>query len=215
MRRPAVLESPYLLELASLPREEDRTVCWKEVCRSADPLRVEIGVGNSPFLIEVSRLEPRFSYVGFEYSAKRVFKFLRKVHQAGLQNIFMLCANAIPLLGEIAKPGRVDHFFANFPDPWPKRRHGKKRLVTEANVRLLASLLRPGGGLSLRTDDPKYAGQMLEILGACDDLLNQGGKGHFVPQPRYAFPTPYELKYRDAGRTIYYLEYRKVDAHER
>jgi tRNA (guanine-N7-)-methyltransferase len=210
MRKLPQIDSPQLLEVEALPRHDDGTVRWDEVFHSAGPLRVEVGVGNSPFLIEVNRLEPRFRYLGFEYSTKRVLKFLKKVHRAGMQNIFVLRANAMPLLGEAVRPGSVDRIFVNFPDPWPKRRHGKKRFVTGPNVRIVVLLLRPGGGLSLRTDDPRYAGQMLEILDSCPQLVNLGGAGHFVPEPLYPIPTPYELKFREVGRTIYYLEYRKA-----
>ena len=209
MRKTLSIDSPYLLRQEELPYRENATVDWDVVFGRHVPLRIEIGVGNSPFLVEVGRLEPSFNYLGFEYSGKRVVKFLKKVERAGLGNIRMLKVNALPLLREIVAPGTVDHFFVNFPDPWPKRRHAKKRFVNPTNTRLVADLLRPGGGFSLRTDDPPYAGQMLEVLDGCPELSSTARRGHFTLEPRYGFPTPYELKFRAEGRTIYYLEYVK------
>ena len=171
------------------------------------PLRVEIGVGNSDFLLEVARRDPEFNYLGFEYSRKRVEKFLRRVVKAELANIRILRAEARVALAELAAFASVDHFYINFPDPWPKKRHAKHRLIQPESAILLVRLLRPGGGISLRTDSETYAAQMLEVLDGVLPLQNLAGPGRFSPEPRDAIPTCYELKYRSEGRSIRYLEY--------
>lgn len=173
------------------------------------PLRIEIGVGNSDFLIEVALREPDFNYLGFEYSGKRVEKFLKRVRSRGLSNIRLLRVNVLPVLGQLVAPGTVDRFYINFPDPWPKRRHQKHRLIQPPTAALLCRLLRQGGGLSLRSDAAAYAAQMLEVLDAAEGLENLSGPGRFAAAPRDAIPTRYEIKYRGEGRPIHYLEYRK------
>jgi tRNA (guanine-N7-)-methyltransferase len=170
---------------------------------------VEIGVGNSEFLLQVAGEEPCFNYLGFEYSGKRVEKFLKRVRTRGLSNIRILRADAVETLERLVAPGSVDRFYVNFPDPWPKRRHAKHRLIQPPTARLLSSLLRPEGTISLRTDASPYAAQMLAVLEGVPALLNLAGPGRFAPAPRDAFPTCYELKYRGEGRAIYYLEYRR------
>ena len=197
------------LHLDSLPCEASGVVRWNEVFGSDRPLRLEIGVGNSPFLIEVSKLSPEFHYVGFEYSAKRVLKFLKKVEKAEVANIRIIRMNASGVLDRIFEPASVDHIFINHPDPWPKRRHAKKRFVSRENAALLERLLRQGGGLSLRTDALEYALQMLEVLDGTGRLANAAGTGCFSPSPAYPFETPYESKFRAVGKKIHYLEYRK------
>lgn len=203
-------ELSFELDLDSLPIDPDGRVLWGQVFGESRWLRVEIGVGNSTFLLEVARSEPDFNYVGFEYSRDRVRKFLRKVNGAGLRCIRVLRTNAAIVLPLRFGPGTLDRIFLNHPDPWPKRRHAKRRFVGPENARLMASLLRQGGGISLRTDHTAYAQQMLRVLDAVPELENLAGRGSYAVAPLHPFPTPYELKFRAAGIRIHYLEYRKI-----
>ena len=157
----------------------------------------------------MARSAPAFHYLGFEYSRKRVVRFLKKVDLAGIDCIRILRVNATEVLDRICAPGSVDHFYINHPDPWPKRRHARKRLIIPENAAVLAKLLAPGGGMSLRTDAPDYARQMLEVLDAVPGLVNGAGRGSFAAAPLEPHPTPYERKFREAGKEIFYLEYRK------
>jgi len=184
-------------------------VRWADIFGADRHLRVEVGVGNSPFLIEVAREAPDFNYLGFEYCRKRVLKFSKKVVRAGMENIRILQLEAKSALEQLFQPGSVDNFYINHPDPWPKRRHAKHRFVQPHTVDLLCRLLRPGGGISLRTDAPAYAYQMLAVLNAAELLVNEAGPRHFAETPREPFQTPYEIKFREQGLPIYYLEYRK------
>ena len=202
------IKSDYLLELEELPRYDEGHVLWEEAFGRAIPLRIEVGVGNSPFLIEVASREPGYNYLGLEYSHKRVIKFLLKVHKAGLDNIRMLHLNSDRLFGDYISPGSVDHIFVNFPDPWPKRRHGKKRFIAAGRLHLAMKLLRPGGGFSLRTDARDYALEALDILEA-DETLENLTPGDWAPEPLYPFETPYETRFKAQGLRIYYFEYRK------
>jgi tRNA (guanine-N7-)-methyltransferase len=212
MRRIADFDSPFRLALETVPRGEGGFARWDLAFGGNLPLRVEIGVGNSPFLIEVARAEPQFNYLGFEFAKQRFLKFLRKVHDAGLENIRVMSCEAVEALNVLVAPASVDHFFLNFPDPWPKHRHRKRRLVRDENAVFLSRLLRPGGGLSLRTDDASYAAQMLEVLDACEDLANLSGAGRLAGASRFAFATAYERRFVAEGRRIHYIEYRRVDS---
>ncbi|HLU47796.1 MAG TPA: tRNA (guanosine(46)-N7)-methyltransferase TrmB [Planctomycetota bacterium] len=199
-----------MLQYDELPRAADGTVEWQEVFGAHRPLRLEIGVGNSPFLLDVSRLEPDYNYLGLEHALKRVFKFLRKLNESGLENVRILPLHSGRVLRDALRPESVEHLFINFPDPWPKRRHVRKRLVQPPTVARIRDLLRPGGGLSLRTDLPEYAFQMLEVADRCSGLRNLAGPGRFSLEPRYPFPTPFELFWRDEGRRIFHLEYERA-----
>ena len=175
------------------------------------PLRIEIGFGKSEFLLEVARNDSEFNYVGFEYSSKRVRKFLKKVPHFGVTNVRAVCANVEHILERVFKPNSIDRIFILFPDPWPKRRHAKNRFVRPHNVETLYRLLRPKGGVTLRTDDPQYAKQMLTVIDAHAGFTNLAGAGRFAETPREAYSTLYENKFIEMGRRIYYLEYRKED----
>lgn len=204
--------SPFELCIEKLPAESSGLVRWDEVYGTRRPLRIEVGVGNSFFLIEIALRSPEFSYLGFEYSRKRVLKFLKKVQAAGLSNIRILALNALSFLDRAFAPDSVDHLYINHPDPWPKRRHAKKRLIQPQNVQKMLRLLRPGGGMSLRTDVRAYAIQMLEVLEGTEGLRNSAGRGAFSPEPLEPYRTAFEEKFVAQGRPIYYLEYRKQAA---
>ncbi len=210
MRRIPDFASVHELRLDQLPHEESGAVRWDEVFGAPRPLRIEIGVGSSTFLIEVAIRHPEFHYVGFEYSEKRVRKFLKKVEAAGVAGIRMLRVDASLALARIFSSGSIDHFYINHPDPWPKRRHEKKRFVSPKNAGTMLELLRPGGGISLRTDFAAYAQQMLEVLDATPGLINLAGKRSFALCPGEGISTLYESKFLKAGRQIYYLEYART-----
>jgi tRNA (guanine-N7-)-methyltransferase len=182
-------------------------VSWREIFGADRPLRIEIGFGKSEFLIDVALREPGYNYLGFEYSRKRVENFLRKVHRRGAANIRVICMNAVEALDRAFEPGSVDRFYILFPDPWPKRRHAKHRFVKERNIERLARLLRPGGGISLRTDDPAYAEEMRAALEAHPALGNLAGAGNFAGAPRDPIPTIYQAKFEKAGRRTFFLEF--------
>lgn len=200
---------PFEIVPESLPRAEDGSVLWSDVFEADRPIRVEIGVGTSTFLIDLAERSPEYSYLGFEYSAKRVAKFLQKAERRAATNIRMLRSDATRWLRELFLPGSVEHFYVNHPDPWPKRRHEKKRLINTPIANLFARLLAPGGGISLRTDFAAYAQHMLEVLDATEGLINLSSRGAFSLGPLEAIPTLYESKFLKAGRQIFYLEYSK------
>lgn len=215
-RRPLPAD-PFLLEIPvdqpATPERRHRARCalldWREVFGRDGALGVEIGFGRSEFLVEMACRHPEANYVGFEYSRKRVVKFLEKVHRRGVENIRVVCCDAVEVIDQIFRPASVDRFFVLFPDPWPKRRHAKKRFVQSGNIDTMARLLVPGGGLTLRTDDRQYAMQMLDVVDAHPGLRNIAGPGRFCDIPRDPFGTLYQLKYQQRGRPIYFLEYLK------
>ena len=209
MRKLPAIESDYLLRLDKLPGYGDKLIRWEEVFEQSRPLRIEVGVGNSPFLIEVAGREPGYNYLGLEYSHKRVVKFLKKVEMAGFKNIRMLHLNSDLLFGHYIAPASIEHLFVNFPDPWPKRRHGKKRFIARGRLEAAAKLLAPGGGFSLRTDARDYALEARDNLEANEDLENRFPGAEWAPEPLYPFETPYEIKFKAQGLRIYYFEYRK------
>ena len=209
MRKLPAVESDYLLQLDKLPGYDKKLVRWEEVFGRARPLRIEVGVGNSPFLIEVASRESDYNYLGLEYSHKRVIKFLKKVKLAGLENIRMLHLNSDLLFSDYISPAGIEHLFVNFPDPWPKRRHGKKRFIARERLGAALELLAPGGGFSLRTDSREYALEARENLEANEQLENLRPDTDWAPEPLYPFETPYEIKFKAQGLRIYYFEYQK------
>lgn len=183
---------------------------WHAIFGRPCLLRVEIGVGVDPFLIEMPLREPGFGYVGFEYSRKRVEAFKRKAAARGARGVRIVRCDPTPHLYRFFLPGQVDAFYVHFPDPWPKKRHAKKRCIQLPVTTAMASRLRAGGRIALRTDVRAYAEQMVEVLEATPCLRNRHGPGRFAPGPEDPAPTRYERKYVAQGRRIYYLAYERA-----
>ena len=134
-----------------------------------------------------------------------------------IANALLLFAVLNRMTGALWQSAFVSALFALHPlnvdsvasDPWPKRRHAKKRFVQEKYMQLVAHVLLPGGGLSLRTDDRNYANQMVEVLGTIPRLQNLADPGPFATSPRVAIPTLYQERWTHEGRTIHFLEFEK------
>jgi len=103
----------------------------------------------------------------------------------------------------------------NFPDPWRKARHRRKRFIRKERMLFICELLRPGGGFSLKTDAPAYAREALEVLESIEQLENiDNDRGELASKPIYPFQTPYQERFRREGKPIHYFEYRKRSAEE-
>jgi tRNA (guanine-N7-)-methyltransferase len=185
---------------------------WDAIFGGAGPFVVEIGVGRDTFLIEEARRRPDRRFLGFEYSRERVERLARKIVLARVPNVRLLRCEALQGIARFLAPGSVEAFYALFPDPWPKKRHAEKRLVSPPAARLLATRLVPGGRLALKTDDAAYADQMAAVLEKTPFLRNAHGPGRLAPPEAVpAHETLYERKWRQEGRAIRALVYVRTE----
>lgn len=129
------------------------------------PLEVEIGAGDGSFLIAYAKAHPDLNLIGLERLLGRLRKIDRKARRASLENIRLLRLEAAYFVQYMLPREAVRAFHIYFPDPWPKRRHWKNRLINDAFTRTLHNALAAGGIVYLRTDDQPYFTQMLEVFG--------------------------------------------------
>lgn len=130
------------------------------------PLHVELGSGDGSFLVKYAALHPEWNFIGVERLLGRLRKIDRKGQRAGLSNVRGVRIEASYFL-EYLLPGKSAaalHIY--FPDPWPKRKHRKNRLVNERFPALARQILQPGGMVYLRTDDADYFAQMQSVFAA-------------------------------------------------
>jgi tRNA (guanine-N7-)-methyltransferase len=130
------------------------------------PLRltVDLGFGRGELLLDLASAEPQAAFLGVEYSYKRVLKLARRLARTPLRNLRLVCATAEAIVEDRLPEGFVHAFWINFPDPWPKKRHHRRRLIHPAFVQRLARRLEPGGRLHVATDHG-YAEAIAEVLG--------------------------------------------------
>lgn len=173
-------------------------------------LVVEIGFGRGEFIVDLASRDPDAALLGIEVSAKRVLKLARRIARIPVQNLRLVHSRAQEVVREVLGEESVDCFWINFPDPWPKKRHAKHRIVQPEFVGLLASRLRRGGTLHLATDDRAYAEQMDDVLSGEERLENAYAPVHWLPEVPGRLHTGYEEEWRAQGRTLHFFEYRRI-----
>jgi tRNA (guanine-N7-)-methyltransferase len=161
------------------------------------PLEVELGSGKARFLIEAARRAPAHDFLGLELSLAYYRIARDRVERANARNVRVLRADARRFVERALPPASVRAFHVYFPDPWPKRKQRKRRMLDGPGLDLLASRLEPGGILRIATDHAEYAAAIEPLLASVSGLerLDWGS----LPEPP---ETHYELKYRAEGRPI-------------
>lgn len=168
---------------------------------------LEIGFGGGEHLLWQARQNPDVAVIGCEPFEDGVIKVLSTITAEGLKNIRLHMDDAREILRAI-RPGSIDRAFILFPDPWPKRKHRKRRLVNASLLKLLANVMRPGAELRIGTDIGDYARTMLEAFALEPSFLWQAaGPDDWRIRPSDWPETRYEAKAVREGRTRYYLRF--------
>lgn len=193
--------------------EEVRRSGWSKLFGlPVAPLRlhVDIGFGNGEFLTELARRDPGRAVVGIELSFKRVLKVARRLSHSDLRNVRLLGVDAAWAVREAFEDESVESFWINFPDPWPKRRHRRRRFVEPAFVAELSRRLMIGGSLHVATDDPEYATAIRTALAGEPLLENAPALTAHQGEQREFPPTAFERVWTAKRRRCFFFEYRRV-----
>jgi tRNA (guanine-N7-)-methyltransferase len=137
---------------------------------ASQPMEIELGSGDGSFLVQYAQQFPATNLLGVERLLGRLRKIDRKGQRAGLTNLQLLRVEASYFLEYMLPPACAQALHIYFPDPWPKRRHRKNRLVNERFTTLASRVLEPGGAVYLRTDDEDYFAQMSRVFAAHPDF---------------------------------------------
>jgi tRNA (guanine-N7-)-methyltransferase len=174
------------------------------------PLVVEIGPGTGESLVTMAAARPEMDVLAFEVYLPGIARTVHRLHETGVANVRLVPSDAVDGLTHLLGPGSLQEVWTFFPDPWPKARHHKRRLVDRAFADLVASRLRPGGLWRLATDWADYAEQIRSLLDAQPQLVNEGGgrDGWAERWPDRPL-TRFERRGIEAGRTVHDLRYRR------
>lgn len=157
------VDQPHLIvELRSIVEPLE----LNELFPSPQPLEVELGCGDASFLVELAKRQPDRNFIGVERLLGRIAKLSRKGRRAGLTNLRGVRIESSYFLQYLLPPHSAEAIHVYFPDPWPKKKHHKNRLINPAFPELARAALAPGGTVFLRTDDAPYFTQMLEVFDA-------------------------------------------------
>jgi tRNA (guanine-N7-)-methyltransferase len=167
------------------------------------PVVLEIGSGMGEATAQMAAADPARGYLAVEVHTPGIGNLLATVEELRLTNVRVAIGDALELVRHQIAPRTLQAVHVFFPDPWPKARHHKRRLIQAAHLRVLASRLVPGGTLHCATDWAQYADDMLAELSAEPSLRN--AYDGFAPRPAHRPETKFERRARDAGRAIFDL----------
>ncbi|MDP9418254.1 MAG: tRNA (guanosine(46)-N7)-methyltransferase TrmB [Actinomycetota bacterium] len=165
------------------------------------PLVLEIGFGMGETTAAMAAEDPDRDLLAVDVHTPGAGALLHQIGERGLTNVRVLLGDALGVLRDGLAPGSLDEVRAYFPDPWPKARHHKRRLVTPAFARLVASRLRPGGRLHCATDWAPYAEQTLAVVDAEPLLVNP--YAGFAPRPPWRPVTRFERQGIAKGHEVF------------
>lgn len=172
------------------------------------PTILEIGFGMGETTAAIAQAHPQHDFLGIEVHAPGVGALLKRIDEAGLRNVRVVRHDAVEVAAQMIPPASLAGIHVYFPDPWPKKRHHKRRLLQASFVTALAQRLAPGGYLHAATDWEEYA---LEILAtfAAEPLLTNTAEA-FAPRPAWRPQTKFETRGLKLGHGVWDVVFRKI-----
>ncbi len=172
---------------------------------------LEIGFGSGYSLLEMAKAFPQENFIGIETHLPGVGSLLLGIEAAELKNIRVYHADAVEVLQQCIPENTLDVIQIFFPDPWPKRKHHKRRLIQENFVRQILTRLKPHGTIHLATDWQHYAEHMMTVLSAISELKNASGDGKYAERSsQRPVITKFEQRGKQCGRDIWELQFVRI-----
>ena len=173
------------------------------------PLTLEIGFGNGASLAQMAANEPDTDFIGIEVHRPGVGHLLLELESRELTNVRIFCHDAVEVLERRIPDHCLDRALLFFPDPWPKKKHHKRRILQPGFTSLIAAKLKPGGIFHMATDWQPYAEHMLEVMEASAAFSNCSGERRWSDRPAYRPVTKFESRGQRLGHGVWDLLYRR------
>lgn len=194
----------YLLET------EHQTFDQQAIFSRIAPLTVEIGFGMGFSLIEMALAAPERDFIGIEIHPNGLAQICFEAGERKLTNLRVIDGDALLMLENYFSNDSIDTVQLYFADPWPKKKHHKRRFVQSHNMQLIRQKLKVGGVFHAATDWEHYALWMLDILEASAGYTSLVGKGQFAPRPDYRPLTKFELRGQNLGHGVWDVLYQRM-----
>lgn len=192
-------------------QDVEEKIDFVQIFGRSGPVHIEVGAGKGTFLLNQARALPDENFLGIEWTRKYYRYAVDRIGRWGLTNVRIIRTDAVGFIRACVPDGSVDSFHVYFPDPWPKKRHHKRRFISAGNLEHLIRSLKEGGQLRIATDHADYFEQMEWVVAARSDALERIE----FPRPVGADPgewtgTNFERKYLQDQRSIYALAARRI-----
>ncbi|NBE53596.1 tRNA (guanosine(46)-N7)-methyltransferase TrmB [Streptomyces sp. YC537] len=176
------------------------------------PVVLEIGFGMGEATGQMAAEDPETGILAVDVHTPGMGNLLGLAERGGLSNVRVANGDAIILLREMLPAASLDGLRVYFPDPWPKKRHHKRRLIQPEFLTLAARALKPGALVHCATDWEEYAEQMLDVLTAHPDYVNTQEDGGYAPRPAFRPLTRFEGQGLDKGHVVHDLLFRRTES---
>jgi len=207
MARELKIEAP---ELRLDPERAERGLDWSDVFGRPGPVEIEIGIGKGRFLLAAAEARPDVLHLGVEWANKYLRIAESRALRRGLDNVRFVRIDARDLVARGVPDGSVHAYYVFYPDPWPKKRHHKRRFISPGPLAHVARTLAPGGLLHVATDHADYWEAIEGLLGGHEafERLDEFGGPDFPLDPSQPL-TNFEAKYRIEGRGRHRASWRR------
>lgn len=186
----------------------DEIAKWRSLFGNDRPVVAEIGFGMGQATWQIATAHPELNYLCFEVHTPGVGKLLARIEEHGLGNIRIVHSDAVEIFERHLAPGSLAGLHIFYPDPWPKKRHNKRRLIREGIIELLVSRLAPGAYLYFVTDIEDYAEWSLELLSRTAGLVNR--YEGYAPRQEWRPETKFEARALRDGRGAFELLFERT-----
>jgi tRNA (guanine-N7-)-methyltransferase len=191
------------------PEELPAPVEWREIFGNGNPLALEIGCGIGDFIVKTATDQPDRNFVAIDYYNKGCWKTCRRIDRAGLGNVRVLRVEARSFISDMIAPESLSAVYINCPDPWPKKRHRKRRLVNREFMKFLKGFLAPGADFYFATDFDDYGEDVAAMLFAQEGYANMLSPDLYRHELEGYHLSKYMQKFMGMGKRIYFVHYRK------
>ncbi len=182
---------------------------FKQVFAREAPLILEIGFGNGECLARMAAENPNHNYIGIEVHKPGIGHLMLKLEQNRTGNVRIYCHDAIEILEQRIPDNSLAGVHLFFPDPWPKKRHHKRRIVSDTFINLIATKMQSEGFFHAATDWENYAEHMLSVICACKRLSNTSPDNRYCERPEDRPLTKFELRGIRLGHQVWDLIFKK------
>jgi len=184
-----------------------KIINFEEIFESYKPLILDIGFGSGESTINHAISHPENNYLAVEVHRPGIGRLLNKIEENTLTNIKIIKHDVIDILKEQIPDCSLTQIFIFFPDPWPKKRHHKRRLINKELIKLIKKKLVLHGRLHIATDWENYANYIMEIGNADSELINLAGHNNYSPRPEWRTETRFEHRGKKLEHNVWDLCY--------
>lgn len=200
------IQSPNYLRAENLERPAD----WASIFGNGNPIALEIGCGIGDFIALTAAERPETNFIAIDYYNKGCYKTCRRLDARDLMNVRVLREEARQFIAERIPKGSLSAVYINCPDPWPKKKHRKRRLVNHAFMEYLRDYLSPGADFFFATDFDDYGIDVAGMMTGLEGFENRLAPDLYRHELEAYHLSKYMRKFMAEGKKIYFVHYRKT-----